>query len=73
MLFQVIRMPIRSTLLSIGRQGLFFIPALFILPHFMGLQGVMVTQPVADVATFLFSLPFIHWIVGRLKAHAAEG
>ena len=73
MLFQVIRMPIRSTLLSIGRQGLFFIPALFILPHFMGLPGVMVTQPVADVATFLFSLPFIHWIVGRLKAQAAEG
>ena len=72
MLFQVIRMPIRSTLLSIGRQGLFFIPALFILPHFMGLQGVMVTQPVADVATFLFSLPFIRWILSRLKAQAAE-
>lgn len=72
MLFQVIRMPIRSTLLSIGRQGLFFIPALFILPHLMGLQGVMVTQPVADVATFLFSLPFIRWILSRLKAQAAE-
>jgi hypothetical protein len=38
----------------------------------MGLQGVMVTQPVADVATFLFSLPFIRWILSRLKAQAAE-
>lgn len=67
MLFQVIRMPIRSTLLSIGRQGSFFLPALFILPYFMGLQGVMITQPVADVATCLFSIPFILWIVRKLN------
>jgi Na+-driven multidrug efflux pump len=67
MLFQVIRMPIRSTLLSIGRQGSFFLPALFILPYFYGLQGVVLTQPVADVATCLFSIPFIVWIVRKLN------
>lgn len=66
MLFQVIRMPIRSTLISIGRQGLFFLPALFILPLFFGLDGVMYTQPVADVATCLFSIPFALWIVRKL-------
>lgn len=67
MLFQVIRMPVRSTLLSIGRQGTFFLPALFILPHFYGLQGVELTQPVADVATFLFSIPFVLWVVRKLN------
>lgn len=66
MLFQVIRMPIRSTLLSIGRQGIFFIPPLFILPHFWGLQGVVFTQPVADVLTFLFSIPFVIWALRKL-------
>lgn len=68
MLFQVIRMPIRSTLISIGRQGLFFLPTLFILPAFIGLEGVMMTQAIADVATFLFAIPFAIWIDRKLKA-----
>lgn len=67
MLFQVIRMPIRSALISIGRQGLFFLPPLFVLPLFMGLEGVVITQPVADVTTFLFAIPFSIWITRKLK------
>ena len=66
MLFQNIRMPFRSTLLSIGRQGLFFIPAILILPPLYGLQGVIMTQAVADVCTFL-SIPFAVWISRKLK------
>ena len=71
MLFQVIRMPIRSTLISIGRQGLFFLPPLFLLPPFLGLQGVILTQPIADTVTFLFSIPFAVWIARKLKNMAA--
>lgn len=67
MLFQVIRMPIRSTLISIGRQGLFFLPPLFLLPPFLRLQGVILTQPIADIVTFLFSIPFAIWISRKLK------
>ena len=67
MLFQVIRMPIRSTLISMGRQGLFFLPPLFLLPPFLGLQGVILTQPIADATTFLFSIPFAIWIARKLK------
>lgn len=66
MLFQNIRMPFRSTLLSIGRQGLFFIPAILILPRFFGLDGVIATQAVADICTFLLSIPFALWISRRL-------
>lgn len=67
MLFQNIRMPFRSTLLSIGRQGLFFIPAILILPPLYGLQGVIMTQAVADVCTFFLSIPFAVWISRKLK------
>ena len=67
MLFQNIRMPFRSTLLSIGRQGLFFIPAILILPPLYGLHGVIMTQAVADVCTFFLSIPFAVWISRKLK------
>lgn len=70
MLFQNIRMPFKSTLLSIGRQGLFFLPALYILPMFLGLQGVEMTQAVADLLTFMLSLPYAVWITRKLKADA---
>lgn len=72
MLFQVIRMPIRSTIISIGRQGIFFLPPLFILPLFLGLKGIMLSQPVADVTTCLFSIPFAIWITRKLAKMAAE-
>lgn len=70
MLFQNIRMPFRSTLLSVGRQGLFFIPAILILPQFLGIHGVEMTQAVADTLTFLMSIPFCIWIQRELKRKA---
>lgn len=68
MLFQNIRMTFRSVLLSIGRQGLFFVPAIVILPQWWGLGGVEMTQAVADGLTFILSIPFAIWIVRRLTA-----
>jgi len=38
-------------LLSIGRQGVFFIPCILILPHFIGLNGVVFSQAIADFIT----------------------
>ncbi|MFL0251958.1 MATE family efflux transporter [Clostridium neuense] len=38
-------------LLSIGRQGVFFIPCILILPHFVGLNGVIFSQAIADFIT----------------------
>lgn len=67
MLFQNIRMPIRSTLISIGRQGLFFIPTILILPRLTGLTGVEMTQAIADILTCILSLPFTIWILRELR------
>ena len=41
-----------------GRQGIFFIPTIMILPLFIGFQGVEMTQAIADACTFLLALPF---------------
>lgn len=67
MLFQNLRMTFQSTLLSSGRQGLFFVPAVLILPLFWGLAGVEMSQAVADMLTFILSLPYAFWISRKLK------
>lgn len=67
MLFQNIRMTFPATLLSICRNGLFFLPAVLLLPLWLGLQGVQMAQAAADVFTFLLALPYAVWISRKLK------
>ena len=68
MLLQTIRRPVRAVLLASARQGLFFIPAILILPCFLGLQGVEMSQAVADLCSFLFALPVAIPVLNSLKA-----
>lgn len=46
-----------ATIISAARQGIIFIPLILLLPNIMGLYGIMLVQPLADIGTFLFSLP----------------
>ena len=57
MLLQTIRKTLPATILSMCRQGIFFLPILYIAPRFLGLQGVEMTQALADVMTFLLAIP----------------
>lgn len=66
MLCQNIRFTLPATLLSIGRQGLFFIPAVLLLPRFLGIHGVEMAQATADLCTFLLTIPFAVWINRKL-------
>ena len=59
MLYQSIRKPAMSSLLSLLRSGLMFIPTLLITTHFWGLLGIQISQPLADMLTGLVSIPFI--------------
>ena len=59
MLFQSVGKAGRATFLACCRQGVFFIPLILILPRTHGLFGVEICQPIADVLTFLVSLPFL--------------
>ncbi len=47
-----------ATVLASCRQGIFFIPLIFLLPTYLGLDGILMTQPLADILTFLVSVPF---------------
>ena len=56
-----------ATFNSIARQGLFFIPAVLILPMFLGETGIQVAQSVADIATFCVALPMQLYILKKLQ------
>ena len=45
-------------LLSISRQGLFFIPVILLLPLMLGLEGIIWAQPVADLLTVILTAIF---------------
>ncbi len=47
-----------ATVLASCRQGIFFVPLIFILPHFFMLDGILMTQPLSDIFTFVISIPF---------------
>lgn len=42
-----------AMLLSVARQGIFLIPAITILPRVMGVQGILISQPLADLLTLI--------------------
>lgn len=67
MLFQNIRMTGPATLLSVCRNGLFFLPALLLLPMWLGMTGVQMAQCIADAMTFLLCIPYVVWINRKLK------
>lgn len=53
-LFQCLGMVNKSIFLSLSRQLLFLIPALYLLPMFMGNKGIWISYPVADgISSFL--------------------
>lgn len=66
MMMQVLNFSLRANLLAAARRGLFFIPLLLILPSQIGLQGVVISQPLADLLTFGLSLPLLHYTFRQL-------
>lgn len=60
MLMQTIRKTFRANLLAASRSGLFFIPLVVILPHFLGLQGVLMSQACSDICSLLITLPLLY-------------
>ena len=59
MLYQSTRQVMASTILSMMRSGLMFIPTLIITTHLWGLTGIQISQPLADILTGFASIPFV--------------
>lgn len=64
---QAVGKPVKSAILSLARQIIFFVPAALILPLFMGVTGVLWTGPVADGLAFLLSLVLLIYERNHLK------
>lgn len=72
MLTQSIGYSFRATLTAIGKQGLFFIPAILILPGIYGILGLQLAQPVADLLTFVLTQVIVVMVVQELKGMEKE-
>lgn len=68
---QAIGKPVKSAILSLSRQIIFFVPTVIILPMFLGVVGVLWTGPVADGLAFLFSLILLIYERKQLKEEPA--
>jgi Na+-driven multidrug efflux pump len=54
--FQALGKPVLATIVTMGRQFLFYIPALLILNHFWQFNGYVFSQPLADILTSVIAL-----------------
>lgn len=64
--FQAIGKAGISIFLSLSRQVLFLIPALLIIPQFLGLRGVWLSAPVADLISSVISFLVLSWQLRKL-------
>jgi Na+-driven multidrug efflux pump len=72
MSFQSIGKAWTATLLAVSRQGIFFLPLILLLPRRAGLLGVQTTQPLADLCTFLFCIPFAVHFFRHIRRETAR-
>ncbi|MBO6164437.1 MAG: MATE family efflux transporter [Lachnospiraceae bacterium] len=56
--YQVMGYRVPATVLACCRQGICFIPLAIVLPSLLGLTGVEMLQPAADLASFIVAVPF---------------
>ncbi|MBE6065740.1 MATE family efflux transporter [Clostridium cochlearium] len=71
-LFQALGKATGAFILSISRQGIFYIPLIYILPKFMGLNGVIFCQTAADGLAFLETLIMAIWLKKQFKKEMSE-
>lgn len=58
-LYQSLGFAVGATFLASCRQGIFFVPLVFLLPAAFGLTGIETVQAAADLLTFVISIPFL--------------
>ncbi len=70
---QAVGKPVKSAILSLARQIIFFVPAALLLPEVLGVEGVLWTGPAADGLAFIMSLALLLYEREHLKkSHALQ-
>lgn len=72
MLTQSIGYGFRASIVAAGRQGIFLIPSLLTLPRFLGILGLQLCQPIADVCTSVMAAVIVVSILKELKVWNEE-
>lgn len=72
MVLQTVGENFRASVLALARQGLFFIPLILILPSVLDFTGVMITQAVADICSFLLAIPLSTSFLRKMARLEAE-
>lgn len=72
MMLQTVGENVPASLVSAARQGIFFIPAILILPPLFQFNGVMLAQPIADVLTFLMAIPLTQKFLAKMRRMEEE-
>ena len=62
----------RASILGFARQGLMLIPLVLILPPLIGIWGIQLAQPLADIIAFAISIPMTTGILRELNNEARE-
>lgn len=68
--FQGMGKGIQSLVLAVGRQGLVFLPMLFIMDRFVGLNGIIWAQPAADIVCIILSVIMFSITIKQLNKQA---
>lgn len=66
MMMQTMGKVVPAIILALSRQGLFLIPILFILANSIGLLGIQICTPLADICSFLLAIPFVRSVLKGL-------
>ena len=72
MMLQATGKSLKSSITSSARNGIFFIPLILILPRIFGLQGVEMTQAVADVLSFFLAVPLAYSELRKMDENAPQ-
>lgn len=70
--FQAMGKPLKAFILTISRQGLLYIPLLFLLNHLFGLNGMIYSQPITDLIMLLVASAFLLKVLHSLKTDPLE-
>lgn len=60
--FQALGKAVPSLILAVSRQGLVFIPVLFLTNMLFGLKGIVYSQPIADIASTFISVTMAYFV-----------
>ena len=71
MYLQNIRKTLPAIILASARQGIFFLPVLFVCHSLWDFRGLEVAQMISDMATFLLSMPLLFPVLARMGREPA--